>query len=218
MPSTTVVATAPVARRWLRELPALAAREVNFTPLTFAAAAAAPGWNVDHRSCPLPAEPAGEPHDGGTFLTARDLLLSYGFADPRLVRAVYDPTTPLRGRDMLLVGRFLWLRFPMGVRVGGVVDGPTTVDGRPAHRFRWHYRTLEGHLERGEMAYELLKWTDTGEVEFRIAAYSQRGPIRNPVVRLGFALFARRTQLRFYDRVMARMQQLTRARMRTRGR
>lgn len=212
MPSRTIVATAPVSRRWLRQLPALAARQVNFAPLTFDEAAAAPDWQVDHRRCPLPAERPGAPHEGGSFLEARDLLITYGFADPRRVRAIYDPATPFRGRDMLLVGRFLFLRFPMGVRVGGVVEGPATLDGRPVHHFRWHYRTLDGHLERGEMAYELVKWTDTGEVEFRIAAYSQRGPIRNPVVRLGFAVFARRTQLRFYDGVMARMQHLTRQR------
>lgn len=106
---------------------------------------------------------------------------------------------------MLLVGRFAGLRFPMGVRVGGVVDGVDPEQGGRSHRFAWHYRTLEGHLERGQMDYEVVKDTDTGRVEFRMAAYSQRGRIDNPVVRAGFALFGRPTQLRFYARALERM-------------
>ena len=130
-------------------------------------------------------------------------------ADPALVRAVYDAAAPLDGRDMLLVGRFLGLRFPMGVRVGGVVEGPDAVEGAPVHRFAWHYRTLEGHLERGQMDYEVVKELDSGRVRFRILAYSQRGPIGNPVVRAGFALFGRPTQTRFYARALQRMRALT---------
>jgi uncharacterized protein (UPF0548 family) len=121
------------------------------------------------------------------------------------VRAVYDAAAPLEGRDMLLVGRFYGLRFPMGVRIGGVVDGSDELDGAPVHRFAWHYRTLDGHLERGQMDYEVVKYLEDGRVEFRMAAYSQRGPIRNPIVRAGFALFGRRTQLRFYARASQRM-------------
>jgi uncharacterized protein (UPF0548 family) len=62
----------------------------------------------------------------------------------------------------------------------------------------WYYRTLRGHLERGQMSYEVWKWLDTGAVEFRIAAVSQRAPVRNPLVRVGFALLGRREQLKFY--------------------
>jgi uncharacterized protein (UPF0548 family) len=204
-----LVQTAPVPTWALRAFDDLHTREVNFEPLGWDEAAADPRWQVDRRRTELPAEEPGPPRPGGPFEVACGLLRSYEVADPALVRAVYDATAPFDGRDMLLVGRFFGLRFPMGVRVGGVVDGPDEVDDAPVHRFSWYYRTLEGHLERGQMDYEVLKYLEDGRVEFRTAAYSQRGPIGNPVVRAGFALFGRRTQLRFYARASQRMRTLT---------
>jgi hypothetical protein len=59
------------------------------------------------------------------------------------------------------------------------------------------------------MDYEVWKWLDTGEVEFRITAVSRRAHIRNPLVRLGFRLFGRREQLRFYRHACAEMARLT---------
>ncbi|MEX2550037.1 MAG: DUF1990 family protein [Nitriliruptoraceae bacterium] len=182
---------------------------MNFEPIAWEEAVSDPRWQVDRRCIALPSEAPGPPQPGGPFAVACGLLESYEMADPALVRAVYDAAAPLDGRDMLLVGRFYGLRFPMGVRVGGVFDGPDEVDGAPVHRFVWHYRTLEGHLERGQMDYEVVKHLEDGRVEFRIAAYSQRGPIRNPIVRLGFAFFGRCTQLRFYARASERMRTLT---------
>jgi uncharacterized protein (UPF0548 family) len=204
-----LVQTAPVPAWALRAYDDLHTRAVNFEPLGWDEAAADPSWQVDRRRTELPAEEPGPPRAGGPFEVACGLLRSYEVADPALVRAVYDATAPFDGRDMLLVGRFFGLRFPMGVRVGGVFDGPDEVDGAPVHRFSWYYRTLEGHLERGQMDYEVLKYLEDGRVEFRTAAYSQRGPIRHPVVRAGFALFGRRTQLRFYARASERMRTLT---------
>jgi hypothetical protein len=55
------------------------------------------------------------------------------------------------------------------------------------------------------MEYEVWKWLDTGEVEFRIAAVSRRARIANPLLKLGVILFARREQLRFYRHVCDRM-------------
>ena len=104
-------------------------------------------------------------------------------ADPALLRAVYDAAAPFDGADEL--------------------------DGRPVHRFAWHYRTLEGHLERGQMDDEVRKCLEDGCAEFRIAAYSQRGQIENPIVRTGFALSGRATQSRFYARASRRMRILT---------
>lgn len=210
---SSLVATAPVADATLEEYRTLHDRPPNFRPMDYAWAAAHPGWHVDHRRTPLPVEPPGPPIPGGPFSVARRVLVDYEFADPALVRAVYDGAAPLEGRDMLLEGRFLWLRFAMPVRVGGVVDGPEQWDGRPAHRFGWHYRTLAGHLERGQMDYDLLKWADTGEVEVRIRAYSQRGDIDNPVVQLGFALFGRWMQMRFHDRAAERLRALVEQRL-----
>ena len=45
------------------------------------------------------------------------------------------------------------------------------------------------------MDYEVRKWLDTGEVEFRIAAVSHRARVGNPLVRLGFGLLGRREQV-----------------------
>lgn len=200
-----LVATAPVSDRAFAEFEQLSDRELNFEPISFEQAATDPDWHVDHREIDLPGEPAGPPVDDGPFEFARRLMVGYGFADPDKVRAVYDPDSALEGRDMLLVGRFAGLRFHMGVRIGGVDDRQVTIDGGEAHCFRWHYRTLEGHLERGHMDYELVKWLETGAVEFRIRAYSQRARIDNPIVRAGFILFGRTVQLAFYDRSLDRM-------------
>ncbi|MFU8839246.1 MAG: DUF1990 family protein [Nitriliruptoraceae bacterium] len=208
-----LVQTAPVPSWAFRAYGDLHGRAVNFTPVGWERAAADPAWRVDRQQTPLPSEAPGPPQPGGPFEVARALLRSYEVADPALVRAVYDAAAPLDGRDMLLVGRFYGLRFGMGVRVGGVIDGPDELDGAPVHRFSWHYRTLDGHLERGQMDYEVVKYLEDGRVEFRIAAYSQRGPIPNPVVRVGFGLFGRATQLRFYARAARRMQTLTAARI-----
>lgn len=163
-----------------------------------------PGWHVDSERLDLPPEPPGSPEPDGPFAHARRILEWYEFADQRLIRAVFDPYEPFDGRNMLLIGRFVGLRFPMGVRVGGVVDRDVEEDGVPVRLFAWHYRTLEGHLERGQMDYELRKWLDTGEVSLRIRAQSRMADIDNPVIRLGFRIFGRHSQLRFYDRALAR--------------
>ena len=44
---------------------------------------------------------------------------------------------------------------------------------RQARVFGWNYRTLEGHFEQGQMHYEIWKWLDTGDVDFRLHAYSR---------------------------------------------
>jgi hypothetical protein len=69
----------------------------------------------------------------------------------------------------------------------------------------WAYRTLQDHLEMGQMDYQVWKWTDSGEVEFRIHVVSRPASIRNPVIRLGFRLFGRREQIRFARRACERM-------------
>ncbi len=101
-------------------------------------------------------------------------MRNYEFADPSIVRAVYYPDRPLEERDMLLEVRFYGLRFRFGVRVGGVVDETREVDGRQVQVWGWNYRTLQGHLEMGQMDYEVWKWLDTGEVEFHTCRFSRR--------------------------------------------
>ena len=86
------------------------------------------------------------------------------------------------------------------------------IDGRPVRRWGWNYRTLQGHLEMGQMDYEVRKWLDSGQVDFRIHAFSRPAHIPNPVIRLGFRLFARRVQRRFARNACLRMARLTAAR------
>lgn len=101
--------------------------------------------------------------------------------------------------------RFWGLRFRVGVRSGAVVDETRSVGGREVRVWGWSYGTLKGHLEMGQIEYEVWKWLDTGAVEFRIHVVSRPGEIRNPVVRLGFRIFGRREQIRFAKRACERM-------------
>jgi len=179
---------------------ALAGRPVNFDPAETEQDPPPPGWKVDEYRCRLPA---------GSFDHARALMGEYAFADPGLIRALYDADAPLEGRNMLLEARFWGLRFRFGVRVGEVLDERREVDGRRARVWGWGYRTLEGHLEEGQMDYELWRWEDSGEVEFAIRVVSRRARRGNPLLRLGFGLFGRREQVRFARRACERMARLT---------
>jgi uncharacterized protein (UPF0548 family) len=182
-------------------------RGYNFDPARLADLVAAQGWHHDNRSQALPREPPGEPVAGGSFERAVALMRDYAFAEGSAVRAIFQADAPLEGRDMLLIGRFVGLDFRLGVRVNHVVDARRDEDGRPVRVWGGGYGTLRGHLERGQMSYEVRKWLDTGEVEFRIAAVSHRARVANPLVRLGFGLLGRREQVKFYRHtceVMAR--------------
>jgi uncharacterized protein (UPF0548 family) len=157
-------------------------------------------WRVDDYCQPLASEAPGPPQPGGTWERARQLIEDYEFADPSIVRATYARGSALEGRDMLLQARFWGLRFRLGVRVNAVVDEERTEEGRRVRVWGWSYRTLRGHLETGQMDYEVWKWLDDGSVEFRIHVVSRAARIPNPLVRLGFRLFGRREQVRFARR------------------
>ena len=195
-------------RRARRALAALAARPLNFDPDEIDEAGPPTGWRVDDHCQPLAPEPPGEPSPDGSFEIARRLMRDYAFADPALVRAVYDPTADLRDRNMLLQVRFGPLRFLVGCRVGAIVDETRAVGGRRARVWGWSYGTLAGHFERGRMSYEVWKWLDDGAVEFRIHVVSRRAQTGNPIVRLGFRLVGRREQVRFARRACERMAEL----------
>jgi uncharacterized protein (UPF0548 family) len=201
------------SRRARQALAALADKGFNFDPDQAEHFTTANGWTVDDYTQPLPPEPPGPPRPGGSFEVAQRLLDDYEFADPAIVRAVYAADSPFERRDMLLEGRFYGLRFHLGVRVGGLVDDELEVGGRRLRRWGWNYRTLQGHLEMGQMDYEVRKWLDRGEVEFRIHAVSRPAHIPNPVVRLGFRLFGRWVQRRFARHACQRMARLTAARL-----
>ena len=194
-----------------RALAALADKGFNFDPDQAEHFTTANGWHVDDYTQPLPPEPPGPPAPGASFEVARRLMADYEFADPAIVRAVYATDSPLERRDMLLEGRFYGLRFHLGVRVGGLVDEELAVHGRRVRRWGWNYRTLQGHLEMGQMDYQVGKWLDSGEVEFHIHVVSRPAHIPNPVIRLGFRLFGRRVQRRFARHACQRMARLTAA-------
>lgn len=192
-----------------RALAALSHARLNFDRSRREQFTPANGWYRDDHRQPLPAEPPGPPVPEGSWEIARRLMRSYEVADPSIVRALYDPVAPLEARNMLLELRFWGLRFLVGTRVVSVYEETRIHDGRSAHVWGWSYATLEGHLEEGEMFWEVHKWVDTGEVEFRIHAYSRRAEIGNPLTRFGFRLFGRHEQLRFVHRTCARMQRLS---------
>jgi uncharacterized protein (UPF0548 family) len=204
--------TAPLSNphRARRALDDLRERDFNFDLSRRDEFTAVNGWKVDHYRQPLPPEPPGEPLARGSWWACTQLMADYEFADPAIVRAIFRSSRPLEGRDMLLEGRFLGLRFLLGLRIGEVVDDTTELQGRTVRRWGWNYRTLQGHLEQGQMDYTVLKWLDDGTVEFRIDAFSQPAHIPNPIVRVGFAVFGRLMQRLFARAALARMRHLVR--------
>jgi uncharacterized protein (UPF0548 family) len=192
------------------DLPAVVG-ELSHRSLNYSEADAPPhvvdGWHQDEVQIVLGREDPGKIAEDGLASTAAALVNSYEFADPAILRAVYRHPGDLVGRNMLLVGRFLVLGFAMGVRITEAHD--EVGDGE--HRIGWSYQTLEGHLEQGKLTYEIAKDIASGTVEFRIRAYSRRASIRNPVVALGFRLFGRRTQQRFYTNALNRLARIMQA-------
>ena len=201
----------PPDARHLAALDSLHAVSLNFDLDKREQHTAANGWRIDSYCRALPEEPPGAPVEGGPWEVAARLVRDYEFADPRIVRAVYHRDRPLEDRTMLLIGRFYGLRFRLGVRVGGVNDLTREVDGRQVRVWGYNYRTLQGHLEMGQIDYEVWKWLDSGEVEFRMEAFSRAATIPNPIVRLGFRVFGRMMQKRFARRALERVDQLVRA-------
>jgi len=199
------LAATPRAQRALAQL---AGRPLNFDPAALDGAGPNTGWHVDDYRQPLPAERPGEPARGASFEIARQLMRDYAFADPAIVRAVFDPASELANRNMLLEVRFGLLRFLLGCRIGAIVDETRTVDGRTVRIWGWSYGTLAGHFECGQMDFAVWKWLDDGGVEFRIHVVSRRAQAGNPLIRLGLRLVGRREQVRFARRACKRMDEL----------
>jgi Domain of unknown function (DUF1990) len=175
------------------------------------------GWHVDDVRRALPPEAPGDPVPGGSWETAGTIARDYDFAEPSIVEGVFDRDEPLESRTMLLILRFHRLRFHVGVRVGEIYDETRELDGRAGRVFGWNYRTLEGHVEQGQMDWQVWKFPVTGDVLFRIAAFSRPASRGNPLIRIGFRIAGRREQLRFLRLTAERMERLTRERARYRG-
>jgi uncharacterized protein (UPF0548 family) len=184
--------------------------ELNFEPQPLERYTPERGWHADGLSQRLPGEAPGAPVPGGAWEIARRLVTEYRMADPAIVRAAWDPAAPLLGREMDLELRlYRLLSVHAGVRVTHVWDEDRLLDGRAARVFGYEYATLRGHVELGRMDYEVYKWRDDGSVEFRLHAHSRPSGEGRPWVRLGFRLFGRREQVRFYLRCCERIAVLT---------
>lgn len=167
---------------------------------------AAAGWNIDAREIALPAESPGEPEADRAFAVARKILQDYAFTPKRLIRGLFDPDAPLLQRPMLLTARYLWMQFELGVRVSRVIDETRPAQGGRERVWGYSYHTLAGHMERGEITFEIAKRLDTGAVAFRIHSFSQTGHIANVIHRVGFRLVGRRLQRRFAEQSLTNMQ------------
>jgi Domain of unknown function (DUF1990) len=166
------------------------------------------GWRIDQHEVDLPSEAPGEPMLNGSFEAAKSVASLYQFPPPDLITGIFRPDGPLEGRVMLLEARFLWFWFFFGVRITQVTDGIfETNSGRERH-WGYSYATLEGHFERGQITFTVVKNLEHGTVSFRITSFSQRGLIRNLIYRFGFWLFGRRLQERFVRESLSRMQLL----------
>jgi uncharacterized protein (UPF0548 family) len=93
--------------------------------------------------------------------------------------------------------------------VVAVYDEIRTRDARDARVFGWAYRTLEGHVEMGQMDWQVWKWLDTGDVEFHARAVSRTAPISNPVIWVGFHLLKRYERRLYLGSTDRRMRELT---------
>jgi uncharacterized protein (UPF0548 family) len=189
-----------------RRLAALRGAGLNFEPRPVDRYTPERGWHADALRQPLPSEPPGDPVPGGSWEIARRLVEDYRMADPAMVRATWNPGQPLLGRDMVLQLRlYRLISVHVGVRVTRVWD-----ENRGDERvFGFEYATLAGHVEMGRMDYEVHKQLSDGTVDFRLHAHSRASEQGAPWVRLGFRVFGRREQLRFYRRCCERIARLT---------
>jgi uncharacterized protein (UPF0548 family) len=188
----------------------LAQKPLNFDLASLAGASPRSGWTITELCQSLPAEPPGMPVEQGSWEIARRLMSGYEFADPSIVRAYYDPAVPLEQRDMLLkLQAFGVAHVFVGVRVGEVFERTRELGGRSVLTWGWNYRTLEGHVEMGQMDWEVWKWLDDGHVEFRVHAVSRPARIPNPIIRLGFHLLRGREREAFLHSTKQRMRTFT---------
>jgi uncharacterized protein (UPF0548 family) len=190
------------------------AAKLNFDPTQREQFTEGSGWRIDDYAVGLPGEPPGPPVWNGSWQAARKVLEAYEFPDPGLITGIFVPDEPLDQRIMILRARFLVFTFLFGVRIVDVVEEER--DGGPRGRARvwgYSYQTLTGHFEMGQITFEVWKFVESGEVEFRIHAFSHTAHIDNLAYRIGFRLFGRSLQRRFARTALARMQQLVLERM-----
>ncbi len=203
----------PSWRRYQRDFERWRTTDLNFDPAQRETYNEGTGWRVDDYSTGLPSEPPGEPIADGSWQRAKTIIQNYEFPDPGLITGIFVPDDPLDERIMILRARFLIFTFLFGVKIVDVREEVREIDKRGAARvWGYSYQTLKGHFERGEIRFEILKFIDSGEVEFRVHAYSHSAEIENVLYKIGFWVFGRRLQRRFARTSLSRMQQLVIAR------
>jgi uncharacterized protein (UPF0548 family) len=196
----------PSSARIQRRLAELARKPLNFDLASLAEASPRNGWTITDLCQPLPSESPGMPVKNGSWQIARRLMSGYEFADPSIVRAYYDPGVPLEQRNMLLKLRAFGFAYVfVGVRVGDVFERTQETGGRLARIWGWNYRTLDGHVEMGQMDWEVWKWLDDGRVQFRVHSVSRVARIPNPIIRLSFDLLRGRERQAFLNSTKERM-------------
>ena len=150
------------------------------------------GWHHYHSEAVIATLAAGEPR----FERARVALANYEFSDPEIVRAHFDPASPLLGRRLLLEIRALGIHYLCPAMVSRVREEPDA--------FGFRYDTLEGHIERG-VEWFLLTKNERGEIRFRIEARWQRGQFPNWWSRVGFMALAGHYQRKWHRRAHQRL-------------
>jgi Domain of unknown function (DUF1990) len=166
------------------------------------------GWHLEDSEILIAMEPPGEPERGGAFSAACRFLREYSFVPRDLIAGQFDPDSPLDQRSMLLSARYLWMRFELPVRVSRVIDLHRERKTKAERVWGYSYLTLPGHLEVGEITFEVIKQVATGAILFRITSFSQYAQIGNPVHRIGIRVVGRRLQRRFAQQSLANMKQL----------
>jgi uncharacterized protein (UPF0548 family) len=153
-----------------------------------------PQWRRYYTQAIIAREKAGPPEPGGAFEKAWELIKSYQFSDPSIVKAHYDPQEPLVGRTMLLELQAMGLRFLCGTRVAFDRSHRSDIETSLGYR----YDTLEGHIEAGSEWFMLTKLHQTGEIRFRIHASWHLGIFPNWWSRVGFVVLGEHYQLAWH--------------------
>lgn len=128
--------------------------------------------------------------DAVSFEQAKEKLRLYKFSDPKIVRAYFDPSTPLLGRRMLLEIKVMGFHFLCGTVISEVQDRTSANETL----FGYRYDTLAGHVESGTEWFTLRRNHKTGKIIFRIHGQWRPGRLPTWWSKAGFHLLASRYQ------------------------
>ena len=95
---------------------------------------------------------------------ACNILATYQFVPPEIMRVYFDENLPLAKRVLLLNSQFLGLKFRWGGRIAQVIDEIRETEAGTVQVWGCSYQTLSGHFEQGELTGEIWKYQATGEV------------------------------------------------------